>query len=170
MAKTLEPMTAELQQEAAITKRVFARIPADKLTWQPHPKSMTLGQLAIHIAMIPGIMTQLAQLSEFDVSNANFTPPQPNGMDEVNAAFDAGVHAAASYFAEISDADTMANWQLSAGGKELFTIPRVVMLRSIMLNHLYHHRGQMSVYLRLLDVAVPIIYGRSADETPFDVV
>jgi uncharacterized damage-inducible protein DinB len=163
-------MAAELQQEAAITRRVFSRIPADKLTWQPHPKSMTLGQLAIHIAMIPGIMTQLAQLSEFDVSNANFTPPQPKGMDEVNAAFDTGVQAAENYFGQISDADSMANWRLSAGGREIFTIPRAVMLRSIMLNHLYHHRGQMSVYLRLLDVSVPIIYGRSADETPFDEV
>lgn len=168
MAKTLEPMAAELQQEAAITKRVFSRIPADKLAWQPHPKSMTLGQLANHIAIVPGVMTKLAQLTEFDVRNGNFTPPQPADMEEVNATFDAGVQAATAYFAQISDADSMADWRLKAGDAEIFTVPRAVMLRSIMLNHLYHHRGQLSVYLRLLDVAVPIIYGRSADESPFD--
>jgi uncharacterized damage-inducible protein DinB len=168
MAKTLEPMAAELRQESDITKRVISRVPADKLTWKPHPKSMTLGQLALHIASIPGGITRIAQLNEFDAANANFNPPQPSGMDEINAALDAGVQTAEAYFAEISDADCVADWRLNAHGKEVFTIPRIAMLRSIMFNHLYHHRGQLSVYLRLLDVPVPIIYGRSADESPFD--
>jgi uncharacterized damage-inducible protein DinB len=167
MIKMLEPMMGEIQQEAATTKRVLERVPADKLSWKPHPKSMSLGQLAIHIATIPGNLSKLAQLDVFDTSQANFEPAAPKDAAEILTALDASIKAVEEYLGGMSESAAMGNWRLTAGGKEVFTIPRVAMLRSIMLNHWYHHRGQLSVYLRLLDVPVPVIYGRSADENPF---
>lgn len=166
MIPMLGPMMGELKHEAATTKRVLDRVPADKLTWKPHPHSMSLGQLAMHIAMIPGSIAQLAQLETFDVANANFVPPQPNSAEEIRSAFDAGINAAQAYIGGLDETAAMANWRMTANGKELFTMPRVGLLRAIMLNHWYHHRGQLSVYLRLLDVPVPAIYGNSYDENP----
>jgi uncharacterized damage-inducible protein DinB len=167
MTKLLEPMTKELQQETAITRRVLERVPADKLSWKPHPKSMSLGQLSLHIAMIPGILSKLSQLEEFDASTGNFDPPAPKTTEEILAALDASVQAVQQNLDGFSDSTVMGDWRLTVRGKEMFTVTRMEMLRSIMLNHWYHHRGQLSVYLRLLDVPVPVIYGRSADENPF---
>lgn len=163
----LEAMLNELQEETATTRRVLERVPADKLTWRPHPKSMSLGQLSLHVAVIPGAISGLAQLNEFDAGEASFDPPQPESTEEVMAALDESVNTAVSYLSELDEQSAGQNWRLTAGGKEVFTVPRAHVLRSIMLNHLYHHRGQLSVYLRLLDVPVPVIYGRSADENPF---
>ena len=167
MIAMMEPMIGEIQQEAATTKRVLERVPPGKLTWKPHPKSMSLGQLAMHIANIPGNICKLAQMDGLDASAANFDPPAPHDVKEILTALDTGVKAAEEYIGGISESDAMGSWRLTANGKEVFTIPRVGVLRSIMLNHWYHHRGQLSVYLRLLDVPVPVIYGRSADENPF---
>lgn len=167
MTKVLEPMINELHQEAAITRRVLERIPADKLSWKPHPKSMSLGQLAMHLAMTPGNLSAMAKLEEFDASNANFNPPSPSSKEEILQTHDSGVKAAAENLAGISDSYALANWRLLSKGKELLNIPRVGVVRSFILNHSYHHRGQLSVYLRMLEVPVPVIYGRSADEDPF---
>ncbi len=167
MIKQMEPMMAEFQQESATTRRVLQRIPADKLEWRPHPHSMSAGQLAMHIALVPGSITKLAQLDQFDAATANFNPPQPGSMDEVLTTLDASIAAAEAYMEGLSEAAAMAPWSLNAGAKNIFTMPRVVLLRTIMLNHWYHHRGQLSVYLRLLEVPVPVIYGRSYDEDPF---
>ena len=167
MSKLLEPMIAEIQQEAATTKRVLERVPGDKLAWKPHPKSMSLGQLALHIATTPGGVTQVARLDEFDVGSANFNPPPANSVEEILAALDSSVKTAQEYLASLSDSAALGTWRATANGKEAMSMPRAVMLRSIMLNHWYHHRGQLSVYLRLLDIPVPVIYGRSADEDPF---
>ena len=167
MIKMLEPMVSEIQQEAAITKRVLERLPADKLTWKPHPKSMSLGQLALHIATIPGNLSRLAQRDGLDASQAKFEPDQPSSTKEILAALDTSIQAAEENLGKFSEATVMASWRLTAKGKEVFAIPRLALLRSIMLNHWYHHRGQLSVYLRLLEVPVPAIYGRSADENPF---
>lgn len=167
MIKMLEPMMSEIQQEAVITKRVLERVPADKLAWKPHPKSMSLGQLALHIATIPGNLSKLAQLDEFDASVANFDPPAPSNAKEILAALDASTKAVEEYLGGVSESTAMGSWRLTSRGKEVFAIPRVGLLRTIMLNHWYHHRGQLSVYLRLLEVPVPVIYGRSADENPF---
>ena len=164
---TLAPLLAELREEAATTKRVLERVPADKLAWRPHAKSMTLGQLALHVATIPGNIASMAQLQEFDASQANFEPPAPRDAAEIWAAFDQSVKAAEDMIGEMSDESAVANWRLTLHGKELFAKPRLAILRSLMMNHWYHHRGQLSVYLRLLDVPVPVIYGRSADENPF---
>jgi uncharacterized damage-inducible protein DinB len=167
MIKMLEPISGELQQEAETTRRVLERVPADKLSWRPHPKSMSLGELALHIATIPGSISKLAQVDEFDVSAVNFDPPSPANKEEIFTTLDAGLKAAQQYLSGMSESSAVANWRMVAGPKEIFAMPRVALLRNIMLNHWYHHRGQMSVYLRLLDVPVPVIYGRSADENPF---
>jgi len=160
-------MLGEIEREAQTTKRVLERVPAEKLAWQPKPKSMTLGQLANHIAMIPGNLSQLAQLDEFDASSANFTPPMPKDVAEVLATLDAGVKSAMAYVGGLTEAALESKWRMVAQGKEIFSTSREDFLRAVMLNHWYHHRGQMSVYLRLLDVPVPSIYGPSADENPF---
>jgi uncharacterized damage-inducible protein DinB len=167
MIKMLEPMMSEIQQEAVTTKRVLERVPADKLSWKPHPKSMSLGQLAFHVASIPGNLSRLAQLEEFDISTVNFEPPAPGNAKEILNTLDASLKAIEEYLGGVSESAATGSWRLVNKGKEVFTIPRVGLLRTIMLNHWYHHRGQLSVYLRLLDVPVPIIYGRSADESPF---
>lgn len=164
---TINPMLSEFRDEVVITRRVLDRVPAEKLSWKPHPKSMTLGQLAIHIAMLPGAISRIAQQDSFDVSTGSFVPPQPKTMDEVHTAFDDSVREVEKRLAEMTEQRAQEPWRLMLKDKELFTQPRRGVLRSIMLNHWYHHRGQLSVYLRLLDVPVPVIYGRSADESPF---
>ena len=163
----LEPMLNEIRDEAGLTKRVLERVPEDKLSWRPHEKSMTLGQLSLHIANIPGMISGLAQLDEFDASQANFEPPQPQTVEEILTALATSVKTAEDYIAGINDETAAANWRMTLSGRELFSLPRAGLLRKIMLNHWYHHRGQLSVYLRLLDVPVPAIYGRSADDNPF---
>ena len=167
MIKMLELMMSEIRQEGVITKRVLERVPGDKLSWKPHPKSMSLGQLALHVATIPGNLSKLAHLEEFDISQGNLDPPAPNNAKEILAALDASLKAAEEYLGGVSESAAMGHWRLTSKGKEVLNIPRVGLLRTIMLNHWYHHRGQLSVYLRLLEVPVPVIYGRSADENPF---
>jgi uncharacterized damage-inducible protein DinB len=167
MTKMLEPMLQEFQQEAATTRRVLERVPAGKLSWRPHPKSMSLGQLSMHVAQIPAGISKLAQVDEFDVGSANFAAPEPRDVQEILTAHEESVKAAEAYVGGISQAAALGRWRMTAGGKEIFAIPRIGLLRTILLNHWYHHRGQLSVYLRLLDVPLPSIYGPSADENPF---
>jgi uncharacterized damage-inducible protein DinB len=109
----------------------------------------------------------LAARGEFDASEANFDPPLPQSREEILSAHDQSVSAAADYLKNLTPETTAAAWRLTLRGREVFTVPRVGLLRSLLLNHWYHHRGQLSVYLRLLDVPIPAIYGRSADENPF---
>jgi len=167
MTRMLEPMINEIQQEAAITKRVLERVPPDKLSWKPHPKSMSLGELALHVASIPGNLCRIAQRDGLDTSEANFNPPGPTDAKEILAALDASVKAAEEYVGTVSESAALGTWRDTSKGKAVLSMPRVVLLRTIMLNHWYHHRGQLSVYLRMLDVPVPSIYGPSADENPF---
>ena len=160
--------TAELEQEAKITSRVLARVPEDKLTWKPHAKSMTLGQLALHTASIPGRIAAITTPDTFELDPAAFgKAPQPATVAEITKAFDDSLATAKTYLDGLSGEKTEAIWRVTAGEREIMAMPRKWALRSIMFNHLYHHRGQLSVYLRLLDVPVPIIYGASADESPF---
>ncbi len=165
--RMLDPMVAEFHEEVEITRRVLNRIPADKLSWRPHAKSMSLGQLANHIAMVPGRLAKIAQQDSFDVSQGTFEPPQPKSLREIEDTFEESVREAEACLKGMTDEAAQGNWSLRLGDRELFHKPRVGILRSIMLNHWYHHRGQLSVYLRLLEVPVPVIYGRSADENPF---
>jgi uncharacterized damage-inducible protein DinB len=167
MIPMVESMLNEFREEAAITKRVLARVPADQLAWKPHQKSMSLGQLSLHIATVPGALAKLSQLDEFDAAQANFDPPSPKNVEEVHSALDESIRAAEECLSGLTEERARGPWALLMNGKQLFSQPRIGMLRSIMLNHWYHHRGQLSVYLRMLDVPVPVIYGRSADENPF---
>jgi predicted dithiol-disulfide oxidoreductase (DUF899 family)/uncharacterized damage-inducible protein DinB len=165
--KMMEPTIGEYESEIEITRRILNRVPADKLTWKPHDKSMTLGQLAHHIATIPDGVSALAQRDGFDVSQAKFVPPQPKDLDEVLTTFEAAVVEGGKRLRSMTDEQAMAPWTMTAGDRVVFTVPRAGIVRTIMLNHWYHHRGQLSVYLRMLDLPVPVVYGRSADENPF---
>ena len=167
MSAVLEAMTSEIAQEAATTRRVLERVPPDKFDWKPHPKSMSLGQLAMHIATIPAFISQMAGVDEFEPNPANFTPQIPKTREDVLAALDSGVKTAREYLGSVDDQQAGAAWRARFNGREIMAMPRVVMLRALLLNHWYHHRGQLSVYLRLLDVPVPSIYGPSADDNPF---
>jgi uncharacterized damage-inducible protein DinB len=162
-----EPMLNEFQQEVATTRRVLERVPEQKLGWKPHAKSMTLGQLAFHIASVPGNIARMAQQDSFDVNQAQFAPPQPGSMQEVLTAFEQSARDAEQCLQTMTDDYARSNWRLLRGDRELMNLPRIGFVRSIMMNHWYHHRGQLSVYMRLLDVPLPSIYGPSADENPF---
>ena len=162
------PILEEFRAEVATTKRVLERVPGEKLTWKPHVKSMSLGQLAWHVATTPGSVSRIAQQSSFDVAQGNFVPPQPSSKAEILQAFEQSCGAAEAFLQLLTDRQAVESWRLLNKGAEVFAKPRISVIRSIMLNHWYHHRGQLSVYLRLLDVPVPIIYGRSADESPFN--
>jgi len=155
----------ELRQEADTTKRLLDRVPGDKLAWRPHPKSMSLGQLALHVASVPGDLSRLAQLDQFDAANANFEPAMSESKEAVVNAFRKSLSDASEYLAALSPDTARAPWRFTLRGAEVFSMPRAVMLRSLLLNPWYHHRGQSSVYLRLLDVTVPVIYRRTADQS-----
>lgn len=167
MTKMMEPMLTEFRQEAAVTKRVLERVPADKLDWRPHPKSMSLGQLAFHIASVPGRLSTVLQQDRLEVDPNAFTAPSPRDLAEVKTTFEESCKAAESFMGGLSEQDAFKDFSLMVGGKPGMTAPRVAMIRMVIMNHVYHHRGQLSVYLRMLDVPVPTIYGRSADENPF---
>jgi len=163
----MEALLKELRQESEATKRLLERVPEDRLGWRPHPKSMTLGQLALHVARIPGDLSRLAQLNEFDASKANFDPPIPESKKAIAEALKKSLGEAEEYLGSLGADQADATWRLTLRGNEVFAMPRAGLLRSLMLNHWYHHRGQLTVYLRLLDVPLPVVYGRTADENPF---
>ena len=155
----------ELDQEAQTTKRVLDRIPEDKLSWKPHPKAFSLGQLALHIAAAQGNIAAAAAQDSFEAPN--FTQTEAKSRQEVLDAFSKSTESAKSTLKKMDDARLMSMWDLTRNGKVIMSVPRIGFIRSVMMNHVYHHRGQLSVYLRMLDVPVPSIYGPSADENPF---
>ena len=156
---------AEMTQEAETTRKVLSRVPADKLAWKPHDKSMSLGQLSLHVAQVPG---NVAKMIAQDVTEPpSFGCPQPDTQDEIMAAHDESIAAAKTQLASWDDSAMAAEWTFSIEGKTMMAMPRAAMVRAIMLNHWYHHRGQLTVYLRLLGESVPSVYGPSADENPF---
>jgi uncharacterized damage-inducible protein DinB len=158
-------MIQELATEAQTTRRVLERVPDDKLQWKPHPKARSLGELAMHIATVPGAVAELSSQSPVQVPR--FTDPVLTSSSELLPALDASIAKASQIVGPMSDGTMLANWRLMLGERELLNLPRMTFLRSVMLNHWYHHRGQLSVYLRELNVPVPSIYGPSADENPF---
>jgi len=155
----------ELDQEAQTTKRVLDRVPPDELSWRPHRKSFSLGQLALHIASVPASVTAAAISDTFEAPG--FSQPEPRNRQEILDTFAASLQSARENLKKMDDSRLASTWTLTRNGKPLMAIPRVAFLRSILMNHLYHHRGQLSVYLRMLEVPVPSIYGPSADENPF---
>lgn len=161
----VDALLMELDQEAKTTQRVLERVPEDKLTWKPHPKSFSLGQLAMHIAAAQGNLAGAAAQDRFEVPN--FQQPEAKSRKEILDAFAQSQAKAQGTLKTMDDARLMGTWTMTRNGTTVLAIPRVAFLRSIMMNHMYHHRGQLSVYLRMLDVPVPSIYGPSADENPF---
>ena len=161
----IDNVMMELEQEAKTTRRVLERVPEDKLSWKPHTKSFSLGQLALHIA---GGQTQIAQMALQDVFElGNFSVAEAKNRKELLDALDESTVSVKQSLGHLDDGKMMSTWTLKKDGKTIMAVPRIGMIRTIMMNHIYHHRGQLSVYLRLLDVPVPSIYGPSADENPF---
>jgi uncharacterized damage-inducible protein DinB len=164
IAQSLIP---EFQHEVALTLKTLSCLPAGKYEWAPHTKSMTVRQLASHMATIPTWGTMTLSTESFDINPPGappFVAPSFGTTAEVLAGFEKAAGDFSAALARADDAAMMAPWSLMNGGKTMFTMPRVAVLRGMIMNHLVHHRGQLSVYLRLLDVPVPAIYGPSADE------
>ena len=161
----IDALLAELEQESLTTRRVLERVPQAHLSWKPHPKSMSLGELAMHTAMVPGVICGWACEDETKLTGDK--APAPGSTADLVAAHDKSVKTMKDVMGRLGDGGLMKDWKATAGGQTLFAMPKVALIRAVALNHWYHHRGQLSVYLRLLDVPVPSIYGPSADENPF---
>ena len=161
-----QTMIGELEHEAIKTRRFLERIPADQLTWKPHEKSLTAGQLALHIATIPAVMTDMGAPDECPMPDFAGGFKQPTSLDDVLTAFDESLAHAKSTLGDMDDQHMAATWKLVGNGQVLMSMPRIGFFRALLLNHLYHHRGQLGVYLRLLGAQVPVAYGPSGDEMP----
>lgn len=162
-----ESILPELDHEMATTRKLLERIPEDRAAWKPHAKSMSLGHLGVHLSQLPLWGTITMRQTELDMSPPGgpaYKTPEFESTGALLAAFDEHVRQAREAVAAASDADFMVPWTLKNAGQAIFTMPRVACLRTFVVNHLIHHRGQLSVYLRLNDVPVPSIYGPSADE------
>jgi hypothetical protein len=160
---TIDDLVRELDEETDATRRVLERVPADRLDWRPHPKSLTLGQLAMHVATLPRALAELSTLDAFDVGTP-IPRPGTTGPDALLATLGTSVNAARAILLGMGDGALGRPWRMVLGGREVGALPRGAFLRSTLFNHWYHHRGQLTVYLRQLDVPVPSIYGPSADE------
>jgi uncharacterized damage-inducible protein DinB len=160
----IDPVLAELAHEAATTRRLLERLPQAHLTWKPHEKSMTLGRLAGHIAEIPVRIASILEPDEFDFATGGGEPHTAKNVAELLAFFDQSVSQATEKLKKQTNDRLLATWRLKKGGKQLLEMPRMGAVRAILMNHLIHHRGQLSVYLRLQNVPLPSIYGPTADE------
>lgn len=157
----IDGILAELNQEAGTTRKLLERIPEDKLSYQPHAKAMTLAQLAQHVATIPaGISTMVLRDS---IEMPNFQQAPGESAAKILEAHDQGLAAANANLQQLDDEKLAGSFSITKDGATVMTMPRTAVVRSILLNHYYHHRGQLSTYLRALDVPLPVIYGRSAD-------
>jgi uncharacterized damage-inducible protein DinB len=165
MAMT-EAFIAEMDQESEATRRMLEVVPADRLDWKPHEKSMSLGQLAIHVATIPGGVAELLKMETMNTGDFE-GPSLPGSTEEILEALDESLGKARDILGSMDDEAMMGTFRLMKGEQEVMSMPKVGLARAIILNHLYHHRGQLSVYLRLLDVPLPSVYGPTADENPF---
>ncbi|MDQ3816895.1 MAG: DinB family protein [Acidobacteriota bacterium] len=165
-----EMLLPEFDREMANTRKTLERVPDEKLDWRPHAKSMTMRDLATHLANLVSWTVHTIDKDALDIAPAGQPPlrPQPvNSAKEAVEVFDKNVAAAREALAGASDEHLLQPWSLVIGGKTMFTMPRVATLRGMVMNHTIHHRAQLGVYLRLNDVPVPSLYGPSADESPF---
>lgn len=154
----------EWENEINITRRMLERVPFEKADWKPHEKSFTLGRLATHVAEISGWLTMTLTTSELDFAKGG-TPNKPASKEELMQLFETEAAKATAILQEATDENFQSNWTLRNGEAIYFTLPKKVVVRNWVFNHIVHHRAQLSVYLRLLDVPVPGVYGPSADES-----
>jgi uncharacterized damage-inducible protein DinB len=159
-----QPFIEELKQEAVSTKKMLERIPNDKFDWKPHEKSRTLGQLASHIADLPGFLNSVLTMDELDFAKGDYKPYETKTPEELMNLFKEKLDEVLQTLQNTSDEKMQANFTLRSGDYVIATLPRIIAVRSMALNHIIHHRGQLSVYLRLLNIPVPGMYGPSADE------
>ena len=165
ITEIVELLLAELEQEAQTTRRVLQRVPEGKLGWRPHPRSSSLGQLALHVAIIPGLGLHVLAPDVFEAPE--LVQPEARSTAELLPALDQSVAAGRKFLTELTPERAEGTWRLVSGGRELMAAPRLAMVRTLMFNHWYHHRGSLVVYLRLLDVPLPPVYGPTADEQAF---
>lgn len=164
-----ESFLPELEFEMATTRRVLERVPDDKLDWKAHPKSNTIGWNANHLAEIPGWVEGTFAADVWDLNPPGgepYQPPKLGSRQEILDLFDANVVAAKKCLAATPDAEFFKMWTLASGGEMIMTIPKIAVVRTWVINHMIHHRGILTVYLRLNDIPVPAIYGPSGDEQP----
>lgn len=157
-------MIKEIEHEGSQTKKILERIPIDKFDWKPHEKSRTIGALAIHVAQLPSWTSRALATSEFDMATMNRQVPEIKTADDLVKLSEATIQKAIEDLQKANDEDMIMMWTFRRGEQIIFTLPRVAVIRSMAMNHLIHHRGQLSVYLRLLNIPVPGMYGASADE------
>lgn len=157
-------LIAEMEQEAAVARKCLERVPADKFDWKPHEKSMAFGKLAVHIAEMFGWTPATLQQSELDFAKWDYKPFEPATNEDLLEYFDKNVAEAIDVLRNTPDETYMEDWTMRNGEQVYFTMPKITTMRSFVMNHIIHHRGQLSVYLRLNDIPVPSIYGPSADE------
>jgi len=154
----------EYDHEMATTRRLLERVPERQFAWKPHEKSMSLGQLAGHLANLPFWAGLIMNAEFFDLATADFRRQPPETREALLKEYDETVATARKVIVNAGDPELRARWALKRNGEEMFTMPKITALRSFVMNHSIHHRGQLSVYLRLQNVAVPPIYGPTADE------
>lgn len=162
----VDALLPEFDHETTVARKLLERLPDDRWSWKPHEKSYTLGELAQHVATLPLWGSITVNQSELDLG----LTPRQTPLDDRTALlafFDGNVSATRAALAGRSDAELMAPWTLKADGKTVFSMPKAAVWRSFVMNHLIHHRGQLSVYLRMLGARIPSMYGPSADESPF---
>jgi uncharacterized damage-inducible protein DinB len=164
----VKQLMTEFEAQAPLTRKFLERLPEEKYGWKPHAKSMSAGQLAMHLALVPGAVVKLATLNPAPLPGPeNFTNfPEPKTRAELLKAFDENVATVRGVLPNFDDAAMNERWRFTAGGQDVLVQPRASLLRDALLSHWYQHRGQMGVYLRMLDVAVPATFGPSADEMP----
>jgi uncharacterized damage-inducible protein DinB len=167
MGMIVEALRQELDREIPASRRVLERVPVDRFEWRPHPRSLSAGQLALHVASVPGNVARLAHTDGFDIATASGTYPSPRDAAELIDTFDRSIASLRDVLARLDDEAANAPWRLTFGSREIASWSRATLLRTMGFNHWYHHRGEIVVYLRLLGVPVPVVYGRSADENPF---
>lgn len=161
-----QTLLPEFDLEMNNTRKLLERVQAEKFTWKPHNKSFSFGDLATHLAQLPSWGSTIMSSDELDIG-VSFPRPEVKSTQDILSIFDKNVRDARSALMNAKDEEFMKPWTLRKGNQEIFTLPKVAVVRAMVLNHVIHHRGQLSVYLRLNDIPVPSIYGPSADEQTF---
>lgn len=165
--RAIDPLLAEFEHEYAATRSLLEALPVDRYDWKPHERSMTVGQLGVHVARLPKVMPEVLGPDAFDFADRPEDFATVPSREELLALADESHAEGRAFLESLDDTRAMAEWSLVSDGKTLMAMPRIAAIRPFMLNHGYHHRGQLSVYLRLLDQAVPSVYGPTADVNPF---